>query len=250
VIRLDRVCKAFGPRIILNGVDLDVADGENTVIIGRSGSGKSVTLRCIIGLIQPDAGRVVVDDAVVADLDRDGLAALRGKIGYVFQFAALFDSMTVAENIALGLKRRGFGRDEIAERMRQSLALVDLAGVEEKLPAELSGGMRKRVGIARAVALRPRFILYDEPTTGLDPVTTAVMNELMIRTRDMGVTGVIVTHDMGSAFAVGDRIAMLHEGRIRQVGTPDEIRATEDPVVRQFIEGRPDPVVPAGTGKD
>ena len=209
-----------------------------------------MTLRCIIGLIQPDAGRVMVDDAVVADLDRDGLAALRGKIGYVFQFAALFDSMTVAENIALGLKRRGFERDEIAERMRQSLALVDLAGVEEKLPAELSGGMRKRVGIARAVALRPRYILYDEPTTGLDPVTTAVMNELMIRTRDMGVTGVIVTHDMGSAFAVGDRIAMLHEGRIRQVGTADEIRATEDPVVRQFIEGRPDPGVPAGTGKD
>ena len=250
MIRLDGVCKAFGPRIILNGVDLAVADGENTVIIGRSGSGKSVTLRCIIGLIQPDAGRVLVDDAVVAELDRDGLAALRGKIGYVFQFAALFDSMTVAENIALGLKRRGFGPDEIAERMRQSLALVDLAGVEAKLPSELSGGMRKRVGIARAVALRPRYILYDEPTTGLDPVTTAVMNELMIRTRDLGVTGVIVTHDMGSAFAVGDRIAMLHDGRIRQVGTADEIRAPEDPVVRQFIEGRPDPAVPAGTGRE
>ena len=250
MIRLDGVCKAFGSRIILNGVDLDVADGRNTVIIGRSGSGKSVTLRCIIGLIQPDAGRVLVDDAVVAGLDRDGLAALRGKIGYVFQFAALFDSMTVAENIALGLKRRGFGQDEIGERVRQSLALVDLAGVEEKLPSELSGGMRKRVGIARAVVLRPRYILYDEPTTGLDPVTTAVMNELMIRTRDMGVTGVIVTHDMGSAFVVGDRIAMLHEGRIRQAGTADEIRATEDPVVRQFIEGRPDPAVPAGTARE
>jgi phospholipid/cholesterol/gamma-HCH transport system ATP-binding protein len=250
VIRLDGVCKAFGPRIILNGVDLDVADGENTVIIGRSGSGKSVTLRCIIGLIQPDAGRVRVDDQVVAELDRDGLAALRGKVGYVFQFAALFDSMTVEENIALGLKRRRFAVDEIAERVRESLALVDLTGVEGKLPSELSGGMRKRVGIARAVALRPRYILYDEPTTGLDPVTTAVMNELMVRTRDMGVTGVIVTHDMGSAFAVGNRIAMLHEGRIRQVGTPDEIRATVDPVVRQFIEGRPDPVVAAGSGRE
>lgn len=250
MIRLDGVCKAFGSRIILNGVDLDVADGENTVIIGRSGSGKSVTLRCIIGLIQPDAGRVRVDDEVVAELDRDGLAALRGKVGYVFQFAALFDSMTVEENIALGLKRRRFGLEEIAERVRESLALVDLTGVEGKLPSELSGGMRKRVGIARAVALRPRYILYDEPTTGLDPVTTAVMNELMIRTRDMGVTGVIVTHDMGSAFAVGNRIAMLHDGRIRQVGTPDEIRATVDPVVRQFIEGRPDPAVPAGSGRE
>jgi phospholipid/cholesterol/gamma-HCH transport system ATP-binding protein len=250
VIRLDGVCKAFGPRIILNGVDLDVADGENTVIIGRSGSGKSVTLRCIIGLLQPDAGRVVVDDEVVADLDRDSLAALRGKVGYVFQFAALFDSMTVAENIALGLTRRGFAPDEIAERVRQSLALVDLTGVEAKLPSELSGGMRKRVGIARAVALRPRYILYDEPTTGLDPVTTAVMDQLMIRTRDLGVTGVIVTHDMRSAFAVGDRIAMLHDGRIRQVGTADEIRATTDPVVRQFIEGRPDAAVAAGTGRE
>ena len=250
MIRLDGVCKAFGPRIILNGVDLDVADGENTVIIGRSGSGKSVTLRCIIGLLQPDAGRVVVDDDVVADLDRDGLAALRGKIGYVFQFAALFDSMSVAENIALGLKRRGFRPDEIAERVRQSLELVDLAGVEAKLPSELSGGMRKRVGIARAVALRPRYILYDEPTTGLDPVTTAVMDQLMIRTRDMGVTGVIVTHDMRSAFAVGDRIAMLHEGRIQQVGSADEIRATTDPVVRQFIEGRPDAAIAAGTGRE
>ena len=250
MIRLDGVCKAFGPRIILNGVDLDVADGENTVIIGRSGSGKSVTLRCIIGLLQPDAGRVVVDDEVVADLDRDRLVALRGKVGYVFQFAALFDSMTVAENIALGLTRRGFAPDEIAERVRQSLALVDLAGVEAKLPSELSGGMRKRVGIARAVALRPRYILYDEPTTGLDPVTTAVMDQLMIRTRDLGVTGVIVTHDMRSAFAVGDRIAMLHDGRIRQVGTADEIRATTDPVVRQFIEGRPDAAVAAGTGRE
>ena len=148
--------------------------------------------------------------------------------------------MTVAGNIALGLKRRGFAADEIAERVRESLRLVDLAGAEDKYPAELSGGMRKRAGIARAVALRPRYILYDEPTTGLDPMTTSVMDERMIRTRDLGVTGVIVTHDMKSAYATGDRIAMLHDGHIRQVGTPDEIRASTDPVVRQFIEGRPD----------
>ena len=247
MIRLDGVCKAFGPRVILDGVTLDVPDGRNTVIIGRSGSGKSVTLRCIIGLLEPDAGRVLVDDEAVSELDRDGLTALRSRIGYVFQFAALFDSMTVAGNIALGLKRRGFAADEIAERVRESLRLVDLAGAEDKYPAELSGGMRKRAGIARAVALRPRYILYDEPTTGLDPMTTSVMDELMIRTRDLGVTGVIVTHDMKSAYATGDRIAMLHDGHIRQVGTPDEIRASTDPVVRQFIEGRPDhALAPAG----
>jgi phospholipid/cholesterol/gamma-HCH transport system ATP-binding protein len=248
VIRLEGVRKAFGPKVILNGVTLDVPDGRNTVIIGRSGSGKSVTLRCIIGLIQPDGGRVLVDDAVVGELDRDELTALRSRVGYVFQFAALFDSMTVAENIGLGLKRRGFDRDEIAGRVRESLRLVDLQGTEDKFPAELSGGMRKRAGIARAVALRPRYILYDEPTTGLDPMTTAVMDQLMIRTRDLGVTGVIVTHDMRSAFAVGDRIAMLDDGQIRQVGTAEEIRASEDPAVRQFIEGRPDRTLAAAAG--
>ena len=245
MIVLDGVCKAFGPRVILDGLTLDVPDGRNTVIIGRSGSGKSVTLRCIVGLLQPDAGAVRVDDVVVGELDRDGLTALRSRIGYVFQFAALFDSMTVAENIALGLTRRGIDAPEIAERVRESLALVDLAGSEAKYPAELSGGMRKRVGIARAVALRPRYILYDEPTTGLDPMTTATMDELMIRTRDLGVTGVVVSHDMKSAFAVGDRIAMLHQGRIHRMGSADEMRASDDPVVRAFIEGRPDHAVAA-----
>jgi phospholipid/cholesterol/gamma-HCH transport system ATP-binding protein len=145
----------------------------------------------------------------------------------------------VAENIALGLVKRGHDRDTIAGRIEESLAVVELAGTEDKYPAELSGGMRKRVGIARAIALKPRYILYDEPTSGLDPVTSAVMDQLMVRTRDLGVTGLVVTHDMRSAFCVGDRIAMLHEGRIRQVGSKAEIKATEDPVVRQFIEGRP-----------
>ena len=157
----------------------------------------------------------------------------------MFQFAALFDSMTVAENVALGLKPRGIDEDEIAERVREALAVVDLSGTGEQLPAELSGGMRKRVGLARAIALRPRYILYDEPTTGLDPVTAAVIDRLMVRTREhLGVTGIVVTHDMRSAYAVGDRIAMLYDGRIRQVGTVDEIQQTPDPVVRQFIEGR------------
>jgi phospholipid/cholesterol/gamma-HCH transport system ATP-binding protein len=239
VISLDGLTKSFGPKRVLEGVTLEVPDGENTVIIGYSGSGKSVTLKCIVGLLEPDAGQVVVDGAVVQDMSREELAELRGRIGYVFQFAALFDSMTVAENIALGLVKRGLDPDTVAERTAESLEVVELAGTEDKYPAELSGGMRKRVGIARAIALKPRYILYDEPTSGLDPVTSAVMDQLMVRTRDLGVTGLVVTHDMRSAFCVGDRIAMLHEGRIRQVGTRAELQATSDPVVRQFIEGRP-----------
>ena len=239
MIQLDGLTKSFGPKRVLEGVTLDVPDGENTVIIGYSGSGKSVTLKCIVGLIEPDGGQVVVDGVVVQEMSREELAELRGRIGYVFQFAALFDSMTVAENIALGLARRGLDDGAIAERTAESLSVVELSGTEDKYPAELSGGMRKRVGIARAIALKPRYILYDEPTSGLDPVTSAVMDQLMVRTRDLGVTGLVVTHDMRSAFCVGDRIAMLHEGRIRQVGTKAELQATTDPVVRQFIEGRP-----------
>jgi phospholipid/cholesterol/gamma-HCH transport system ATP-binding protein len=248
MIRLSSVHKTFGTKAVLRGLSLDVPEAMNTVIIGASGSGKSVTLKLIVGLLEPDAGRVEVDGRDLSELDREGLTQLRGSIGYVFQFAALFDSMSVADNIRLGLVRRGLAEDEIRSRIEESLQLVELAGAEERYPAELSGGMRKRVGIARAVALRPRYILYDEPTTGLDPVTSAVMDRLMQRTRDLGVTGVVITHDMRSAFAVGDRIAMLHEGTIRQAGSAAEIRATTDPVVRQFIEGRPDleEVVPAG----
>ena len=245
MIVLDRLAKSFGAKQVLRGVTLEVPDGQNTVMIGASGSGKSVTLKLIVGLIEPDAGAVLVDGEVVHELDRRALAELRGRIGYVFQFAALFDSMTVAENIRLGLVKRGHGEAEIRARIDESLAVVELPGVEDKYPAELSGGMRKRVGIARAIALKPHYILYDEPTTGLDPVTSAVMDQLMIRTRDLGVTGLVVTHDMRSAFSVADRIAMLHEGAIRQVGSVAEIQATEDPVVRQFIEGRPGSPAPA-----
>ena len=244
MIRLADVRKAFGQKVVLAGLSLDVADGMNTVIIGGSGSGKSVTLKLIVGLLEPDAGRIEVDGLSVPDLGRDELAELRSHIGYVFQFAALFDSMTVAENIRLGLAKRGLDETTIRQRIEESLETVELSGQEERYPAELSGGMRKRVGIARAVALEPRYILYDEPTTGLDPVTSAVMDRLMQRTRDLGVTGVIVTHDMRSAFTVGDRIAMLYDGVIRQMGTTAEIQATTDPIVRQFIEGRPDDVEP------
>ena len=241
MIELRDLHKAFGPKQVLTGFTLTVRDGETLVLIGYSGTGKSVTLKHIVGLLQPDAGEVIVDGRVVPELDRDGLNDLRRDIGYVFQFAALFDSMTVAENVALGLRRRDLPEDEIAERVQEALALVDLTGTDERFPAELSGGMRKRVGLARAIALKPRYILYDEPTTGLDPVTAAVIDRLVVRTREhLGVTGVVVTHDMRSAYTVGDRIAMLYEGRVRQVGTVQEIQETGDPVVRQFIEGRPE----------
>jgi len=244
LIRLEDVHKSFGPKVVLAGLSLEVPTGMNTVIMGGSGSGKSVTLKLIVGLLEPDSGRIEVDGKNVPDLDREELTELRGQIGYVFQFASLFDSMTVAENIRLGLRKRGLDETTIQRRIQESLATVDLSGSEDRYPAELSGGMRKRVGIARAVALRPRYILYDEPTTGLDPITSAVMDRLIQRTRDLGVTGVVVTHDMRSAFTVGDRVAMLYDGVIRQAGTVAEIQATTDPVVRQFIEGRPDEVEP------
>lgn len=241
MIKLVNVHKAFGAKRVLQGFSLDIQEGETMVIIGYSGTGKSVLLKCIVGLLKPEQGTIAVDHRVVAELDRDELAELRGRVGYVFQFAALFDSMTVEENLLLALRRRGLTEDEMQERVREALDMVRMSGTESRYPAELSGGMRKRVGLARAMALRPAHILYDEPTTGLDPVTSAVMNQLMIRTRDMGVTGVVVTHDMKSAFAVADRIAMLYEGTIRQVGTVDEMRNSDDPIVRQFIEGRPEP---------
>ncbi|HKR55640.1 MAG TPA: ABC transporter ATP-binding protein [Gemmatimonadales bacterium] len=240
MIEFKGVRKAFGEHVVLDDLTLTVRDRETLVVIGYSGTGKSVLLKHVVGLLQPDLGQVIVDGQSVPDLDRDDLSGLRAQIGYVFQFAALFDSMTVAENVALGLRRRALADEEIAERVSEALALVDLTGNDDKLPAELSGGMRKRVGIARAIALRPRYILYDEPTTGLDPVTSAVIDQLMVRTREhLGVTGIVVTHDMRSAYTVGDRIAMLYEGKIRQVGSVAEIQATQDPLVRQFIEGIP-----------
>jgi phospholipid/cholesterol/gamma-HCH transport system ATP-binding protein len=240
VIQFQDVHKGFGGKPVLTGVTFDVKDGETVVLIGYSGTGKSVALKHVVGLLHPDSGDVIVDGRAVSTLEGAALTALRREIGYVFQSAALFDSMTVFDNVALGLRRRGLSDDEIAERVREALALVDLSGADASYPAELSGGMRKRVGLARSIALRPRYILYDEPTTGLDPVTAAVIDLLIVRTREqLGVTAVVVTHDMRSAYTVGDRIAMLYEGRIRQVGSAAEIQNTEDPVVRQFIEGRP-----------
>jgi len=242
MIRLVDVHKAFGPKEVLTGFSLEVNEGETMVIVGYSGTGKSVAIKHIVGLLEPDSGTVWVDGLEVPNLSRTDLYALRSKIGYVFQFAALFDSLTIGDNVAMGLRKESsLSEKEISTRVSEALALVDLPDVESRFPAELSGGMRKRVGIARAIARRPKYILYDEPTTGLDPVTSAVIDQLMVRTREkLGVTSIVITHDMRSAYTVGSRIAMLYEGSIRQVGSVEEIQHTSDPIVKQFIEGRPD----------
>jgi phospholipid/cholesterol/gamma-HCH transport system ATP-binding protein len=241
-IVLQGVRKAFGERVVLDGIDLEVGAGETMVVIGYSGSGKSVLLKTIVGLLPPDAGSVRVDGEEVTSLARDELFALRRRVGYVFQFAALFDSMTVAENVALGLRRvEGLGEAAIRERVEESLGLVELEGFGERFPGQLSGGQKKRVGLARAIALQPRYLLYDEPTTGLDPVTTAVIDRLILKLEaELGETSLVVTHNMESAYRVGDRVAMLYDGRIRYVGPPVELRGVTDPVVRSFIEGRPE----------
>lgn len=245
MIQLDNIYKSFGTKHVLAGFTLEVKEGETMVIIGYSGTGKSVAIKHIVGLLEPDKGTVFVDGLEVPMLSRRDLYALRAKIGYVFQFSALFDSLSVAENVAMGLIKQGhLSTAEIDVRVQEALDLVDLPSSGDTLPIELSGGMRKRVGIARAIALRPKYLLYDEPTTGLDPVTAAVIDELMIRMRDkLGVTSIVITHDMRSAFSVGTRIAMLYEGTVRFVGSIEEIQNSEDPVVRQFIEGRATPLV-------
>lgn len=241
-IELVDVHKAFGAKQVLRGLSLTVPEGSTVSVIGGSGSGKSVTLKHIVGLLRPDRGDVWVDGENVSRLDQDSVYRLRRNVGYVFQFAALFDSMSVAENVGMGLRRVGDLSDEqVAERVHECLRLVDLEGFGESRPAELSGGQKKRAGLARAIATEPKYILYDEPTTGLDPVTSAVIDDLIIRMSDeLGVTGLVITHDMRSAFRVSDRMAMLYEGSIRLQGTPDEFREADDPVVRGFIEGRPD----------
>jgi len=242
MIKLVDVYKSFGSKKVLEGCSLEVEEGETMVLIGYSGTGKSVAIKHIVGLLEPDRGTVFVDNQEVPRLSRPELYALRSHIGYVFQFAALFDSLTIGDNVAMGLRKEGrLAERDIMARVGEALELVDLPGVEAKYPAELSGGMRKRVGIARAIARQPKYIMYDEPTTGLDPVTSAIIDQLMIRMRErLRVTSIVVTHDMRSAYTIGSRIAMLYEGKCRQVGTVAQIQHTQDPIVRQFIEGKPD----------
>jgi phospholipid/cholesterol/gamma-HCH transport system ATP-binding protein len=241
-IDMVNVHKGFDDKEVLKGFSLTIPDGETVSVIGGSGSGKSVALKHIVGLISPDEGDVWVDGQNVSRLDKASVYELRRNVGYVFQFAALFDSMTISENVGMGLRRiPGYDEEKIRKRVERCLDMVDLDGFGERTPAELSGGQRKRVGFARAIATEPKYMLYDEPTTGLDPVTSAVIDRLMVRMADeLGVTGVVITHDMKSAFRISDRIAMLYDGRVRFVGTPDELQNTEDPIVKGFIEGRPE----------
>jgi phospholipid/cholesterol/gamma-HCH transport system ATP-binding protein len=226
---------------VLAGVSLEVREGETLALIGQSGTGKSVLLKTIVRLLEPERGRVSVDDQDVLSLPREALYDLRRQVGYVFQFAALFDSMSVFDNVAMGLRRvKDASEADIRERVAQCLRLVEMEGFDVRLPAQLSGGQRKRIGLARAIATRPKYLLYDEPTTGLDPITTAVIDQLIQRmASELGVTSVVVTHDLRSAYRISDRIAMLYDGRIRFLGTPDEIQASKDPIVRAFVEGLP-----------
>ncbi len=241
LIELRGLEKSFGAQRVLRGVDLDVRKGETLVILGASGGGKSVILKHCIGLLKPDAGEVRVEGKVISSPAGIDAAALRRRMGMLFQGAALFDSMTAGENVLFAVREhhRDWSADKLDAILREKLALVNLGlDVAAKMPSELSGGMKKRLGLARALALEPEILLYDEPTTGLDPVNAGVIDDLIrAMQRKLGVTSVVVTHDLGSAFKVADRFAFLHEGRIIFTGTPEEIRATTDPRVREFVGG-------------
>ena len=241
-IRFRNVKKAFGPKRIYAGLTLDLQRGETITVMGASGSGKSVMLKMLIGLIKPDAGEILFDGQDVAQMNDDRLTEVRRRIAYLFQGAALFDSLSVGENVAYGLREQFWDKmknEEILARVEQSLALVGLPGIESMRPSDLSGGMKKRVGLARTLALQPQVILYDEPTTGLDPINTARINHLIVGIqRALKLTSVVVTHDMGTAFSVSDRLAMIGKGRILLVGTKEDFRNSNNPAVRDFIEGR------------
>lgn len=240
MIELRNVHKRFGKQVVLNGVDFEVREGETVALMGPSGTGKSVLLKTVIGLIKPDSGTIVVDGKDVGHLKRKELSELRSNIGYVFQNGALFDSMTVFENVRLGITDEDKFRDEeyCRQRIAECIRLVNLpADTIEKYPAQLSGGMRKRVGIARAIAGSPKYLLYDEPTSGLDPVNADIIDGLVQRLdNELGVTSVMVTHDVRGAFRVADRLALLSEGKIVMQGTPQEFLDSKNPKVREFLE--------------
>ncbi len=252
MIEIRDIHKSFKDNYILRGVNLKVKKGDSLVVIGGSGSGKSVLLKHIIGLLQPDKGTVLVNSTDLSELDEDGLNEIRKKFGMLFQSAALFDSMTVWQNVGFGLLRHTRMTDsEIKEVSIRKLNMVGLTGVEDKMPSEMSGGMRKRIGLARAIAMEPEIILYDEPTTGLDPIMADAINDLIIKMRErLNVTSVTITHDMKSAYKIADTIAMLYNGVIIAEGSPAEIQNSSDPVVRQFVEGRAEgPIILEGVDK-
>ncbi|MEW6434504.1 MAG: ABC transporter ATP-binding protein [Myxococcota bacterium] len=243
IIRYDDLWKAFGPKRIYEGLNLDVRKGETLTIIGGSGTGKSVMLKCLIGLLAPDRGHVWFEGVDVTSLDENHLREVRKKVAMVFQGAALFDSLSVGENIAYPLREHlpELDEGEIAARVARNLELVNLPGIEAMRPSDLSGGMKKRVGLARAIAIEPEVILWDEPTTGLDPISTRIIDDLIVSMGDrLHCTSIVVTHDMDSAFRVSDRIAMLSKRQIVEVGTVDEMRRSSHPDVRAFFDARED----------
>lgn len=239
MIEIINLCKSFDGHKVLDNLNLVINKAETTVIIGRSGCGKSVLLKHIIGLLKPESGQVLIDGKDVTKMEEKELAALRMKFGMLFQGAALFDSLSVLENVAFNMiEHTDASAAEIKKAVRESLALVGLKGIEDKKPAELSGGMRKRVGLARAICMRPQIILYDEPTTGVDPIMGDAINDLIIELHNkLNITSIAVTHDMTSAYKIASRMAMLYNGRIIAHGKPDEIKNTKDPIVKQFITG-------------
>lgn len=239
MIEVRNLKKSFGSHRVLDGVNLKIEKGESIVIIGASGGGKSVLLKQLIGLTQPDSGEVLIEGKNISRMNERELIHVRRKFGMLFQMAALFDSMTVEENISFPLRRElNLSEKEIAERVEDVLEMVDLPGTQKKKPAELSGGMRKRVGLARAIVYRPEIVLYDEPTTGLDPIVSDSIDQLMVKVVEkLKVTSIVVTHDMRSARRVGKRIVMLHQGKIHVSATPDELFASTDPIVHRFVNG-------------
>lgn len=240
MIKIVNLHKTFRGKKVLRGLNLEIKKGETVVVIGQSGSGKSVLIKHMIGILKPDKGEIFIDGTEICCLTEDEFYKLRRRFGMLFQGAALFDSLTVGQNIAFGLERyRDYSEEEKEETVRESLAMVGLKGIENLMPYELSGGMKKRVGLARAIAYRPEIILYDEPSTGIDPIRADAINDLIIQMKkEIGVTSVVITHDMVSAYKIADKIAMLYEGKIIEEGTPEEIEKTENEVVQQFIHGR------------
>src|SRR4030095_1165445 len=240
MIEIKNLKKAFGNKQVLRGVDLNIEKGKATFIIGASGCGKSVLLKHIVGLLTPDEGSISIDGEDITKMDEKEVYRIRNKFGFLFQGAALFDSMTVGDNVGLGLKENtNTPPDEIDRIVEEKLGLVNLEGTENLMPSELSGGMRKRVGLARALACSPQYILYDEPTTGLDPITSETIDQLigtLARNEKLQVTSIIVTHDIYSVYKVADTVAMMYEGVIHFEGTPQELRSTKDPKVREFLE--------------
>ncbi len=238
LLRLVDVHKQFRTQVVLDGVSFNVEDGENMVVIGRSGTGKSVLLKHIMGLIRPDRGQVWFREQDLAEMDEQDITPLRKEMGMLFQNGALFDSLNVGENVAFSMREAGADDATIRQEVGRALKIVDLPGQEEKMPNELSGGMRKRVALARAAVSRPKLMMYDEPTAGLDPVVADSINKLIIRLgQELRMTNIVVTHDMVSAYSIADRIAMLHEGRVYAVEKPEAIRDSADPVIHNFVNG-------------